>query len=174
MKLWLTRSPLQPEPQEEIADPASSAAASKSEDVVPVNRRRRVDSEDEEDEEDDESAASSDGETRTPSNIDVMVKKLVRLALASEYSRLPIRRTDISAKVLGEQGSRQFKTVFDQAQRVLRSRFGMQMVELPGKEKVTISQRRGKQQFQFALFVLQSANSRYSRPTRRETVHFLQ
>jgi MAGE family len=27
-----------------------------------------------------------------------MVKKLVRLALASEYSRQPIRRTDISAK----------------------------------------------------------------------------
>lgn len=143
----LIRSPLQPEPQVEIADPASSAAASESDDVVPANRRRRMDSEEEEEEEeenDDESAASSDGETRTPSNIDMMVKKLVRLALASEYSRLPIRRTDISAKVLGEQGSRQFKTVFDQAQRVLRSRFGMQMVELPGKEKVTISQRRGE------------------------------
>jgi len=27
-----------------------------------------------------------------------MVKKLVRLALASEYSRQPIRRTDITAK----------------------------------------------------------------------------
>lgn len=27
-----------------------------------------------------------------------MVKKLVRLALASEYSRIPIRRADISAK----------------------------------------------------------------------------
>lgn len=31
-------------------------------------------------------------------NQEQMVKKLVRLALASEYSRLPIRRTDISAK----------------------------------------------------------------------------
>ncbi|KKA25464.1 hypothetical protein T310_0488 [Rasamsonia emersonii CBS 393.64] len=147
-ELFRIGSPLQPEPQVEIADPASSAAASESDDVVPANRRRRMDSEEEEEEEeenDDESAASSDGETRTPSNIDMMVKKLVRLALASEYSRLPIRRTDISAKVLGEQGSRQFKTVFDQAQRVLRSRFGMQMVELPGKEKVTISQRRAAQ-----------------------------
>jgi hypothetical protein len=73
-----------------------------------------------------------------------MVKKLVRLAIASEYSRLPIRRTDISAKVLGEQGSRQFKLVFEQAQNELRHRFGMEMSELPAKEKVTISQRRGE------------------------------
>lgn len=73
-----------------------------------------------------------------------MVKKLVRLALASEYSRQVIRRTDISAKVLGEQGARQFKAVFQGAQKALQERFGMQMVELPGKEKVTISQRRGE------------------------------
>lgn len=73
-----------------------------------------------------------------------MVKKMVRLAIASEYSRLPIRRNDISAKVLGEQGSRQFKLVFDQAQRELRQRFGMEMTELPAREKVTITQRRGE------------------------------
>jgi len=71
-----------------------------------------------------------------------MVKKLVRLALASEYQRRPIRRADISEKVLGSQG-RQFKKVFDQAQLDLRSVFGMEMVELPAKEKVTIRQRRG-------------------------------
>lgn len=73
-----------------------------------------------------------------------MVKKLVRLALASEYSRQVIRRTDISAKVLGEQGTRQFKVVFEAAQKALRTRFGMEMVELPVKEKVTVSQRRGE------------------------------
>lgn len=72
-----------------------------------------------------------------------MVKKLVRLALASEYARQPIRRTDISAKVLGEQGARQFKTVFEEAQKALRMRFGMEMVELPGRERVTIRERRG-------------------------------
>ena len=33
-----------------------------------------------------------------------MVKKLVRLALASEYQRRPIRRGDITEKVLGSQG----------------------------------------------------------------------
>jgi hypothetical protein len=72
-----------------------------------------------------------------------MVKKLVRLALASELSRQPIRRTDISTKVLGEQGSRQFKIVFEMAQKTLRETFGMQLAELPVKEKVTIQQRRG-------------------------------
>lgn len=73
-----------------------------------------------------------------------MIQKMVRLALSSEYSRLPIRRADISAKVLGEQGSRQFKTVFDSAQRELRDKFGMEMTELPAREKVTITQRRGE------------------------------
>jgi hypothetical protein len=84
-----------------------------------------------------------------------MVKKMVRLALASEYARQPIRRTDISAKVLGEQGARQFKAVFEQAQVALREKFGMQMVELPGKEKVTVHQRRGEFfGFFFFLFFL--------------------
>ena len=72
-----------------------------------------------------------------------MVKKLVRMALASEYQRRPIRRADISEKVLGSQG-RQFKTVFDQAQQDLRAVFGMELRELPAKDRVTLQQRRGK------------------------------
>lgn len=72
-----------------------------------------------------------------------MVKKLVRLALASEYQRRPIRRADISEKVLGSQG-RQFKSVFERAQIDLRAVFGMEMVELPAKDKVTLQQRRGE------------------------------
>ncbi|EED19996.1 conserved hypothetical protein [Talaromyces stipitatus ATCC 10500] len=91
------------------------------------------------------SDVSEDEGHRAPSSLDVMVKKMVRLALSSEYARLPIRRTDISAKVLGEQGSRQFKAVFEDAQKVLRHRFGMQMIELPAKDKVTITQRRAAQ-----------------------------
>ncbi|KAJ5195043.1 uncharacterized protein N7498_008481 [Penicillium cinerascens] len=79
------------------------------------------------------------------SSTNAMIQKMVRLALSSEYSRLPIRRADISAKVLGEQGSRQFKTVFDSAQRELRDKFGMEMTELPAREKVTITQRRAAQ-----------------------------
>lgn len=71
------------------------------------------------------------------------MKKLVRFALACEYSRRPIRRADISEKVLGNNG-RQFKAVFAQAQAQLRAVFGMEMVELPVRDKVTLQQRRGK------------------------------
>jgi len=71
-----------------------------------------------------------------------MVKNMVRLALACEYQRKPIRRAEISEKVLGTQG-RQFKKVFEEAQEQLRHVFGMQMVELPTKEKVTIREKRG-------------------------------
>jgi hypothetical protein len=72
-----------------------------------------------------------------------MAKKLVRLALACEYQRRTIRRADISDKVLGTNG-RKFKDVFSQAQGHLRDVFGMEMVELPVKEKVTLAQRRGE------------------------------
>lgn len=75
---------------------------------------------------------------------DVMVKKLVRLALASEYARLPIRRNEITQKVLGENGWRKFKAVFDEAQRQLKTKFGMEMAELPAKEQITVQQRRGE------------------------------
>lgn len=74
-----------------------------------------------------------------------MVAKMVRLALACEYHRRPIRRADISEKVLGSSGGRQFKTVFNQAQLQLRTVFGMEMAELPAREKVTLAQRRGMQ-----------------------------
>ncbi|KAJ5582160.1 MAGE protein [Penicillium sp. DV-2018c] len=106
-----------------------------------ANRRRRQS----EDPESSVAAGSDEDGPSAPSSTDAMVKKLVRLALASEYSRLTIRRTDISAKVLGEQGSRQFKQVFNQAQAELRERFGMEMNELPVREKITISQRRAAQ-----------------------------
>ncbi|XRM41838.1 hypothetical protein ABZX51_005083 [Aspergillus tubingensis] len=114
---------------------------------TPATQRRRVAAAHSEDDgDDDDDAGSEDAyDTRAPSSTDVMVKKMVRLALASEFSRLPIRRSDISVKVLGEQGTRQFKTVFEEAQRVLQEKFGMEMMELPVKEKVTVQQRRAAQ-----------------------------
>ncbi|KAI9679845.1 MAG: Altered inheritance of mitochondria protein 18 mitochondrial [Caeruleum heppii] len=87
----------------------------------------------------DASGADGDG-----GSSEQMVKKLVRLALASEYARQPIRRADIGTKVLGHQG-RQFKQVFNGAQNELRRVFGMEMTELPMREKITISQRRAAQ-----------------------------
>ncbi|KAM0802084.1 MAGE family-domain-containing protein [Usnea florida] len=89
---------------------------------------------------------SVDGEdTQEGSSQDQMVKKLLRLALASEYSRTPIRRADISAKVMAPNTGRQFKHVFMETQNQLRSVFGMELTELPVKEKVTISQKRAAQ-----------------------------
>jgi hypothetical protein len=76
-----------------------------------------------------------------------MVKNMVRLALACEYSRTPIRRGDITTRVLGA-NNRQFKAVFAEAQIQLRGTFGMEMTELPQKEKVTLAQRRAAQKSQ--------------------------
>ena len=38
---------------------------------------------------------------------------------------------------------RQFKSIFEEANHQLRSTFGCQMTELPQKEKITVSQKRG-------------------------------
>lgn len=90
-----------------------------------------------------------DGGTQgTASTHEQMVKKLVRLALASEYSRQPIRRADITAKVMAPNTGRQFKIIFAEANHQLRSTFGCEMTELPQKEKVTISQKRAAQRNQ--------------------------
>ena len=55
---------------------------------------------------------------------------LVRLALFQEQRRMPLRRDDISKKVMGSQRG-VFKAVFDEAQNILRGTFGMELVELP-------------------------------------------
>ncbi|KAL3493063.1 MAGE family-domain-containing protein [Aspergillus germanicus] len=126
-------------PTEEPAsseDEASSSAGPSTQENTQRQRRRTEAASAEESEYD------SDDEVRAPTSTDVMVKKLVRLALSSEYSRQPIRRSDIS-KVMGE--SRQLKLVFDQAQKVLTETFGMMLTELPVREKVTIQQRRAAQ-----------------------------
>jgi len=73
-----------------------------------------------------------------------MVKKLVRLALACEFQRRPLRRAEIGEKVLGSAGARRWKEVLSRSQMQLRTVFGMELVELPGRERVTIAQKRGE------------------------------
>ncbi|KAL5048017.1 hypothetical protein BDW71DRAFT_196418 [Aspergillus fruticulosus] len=126
-----------------VPEPQSSEESASSEPATQLNNQRHRRARTSPDESDD--GSGDDSNFRAPSSIDVMVKKLVRLALSSEYSRQPIRRVDISNKVLGGQGSRQFKAVFEGAQRALAETFGMQLAELPQKEKVTIQQRRAAQ-----------------------------
>jgi len=75
---------------------------------------------------------------------DQLVKKLVRYALACEYSRQHIKRDGIREKVFGKHRA-PFKQVFDEAQMQLRNKFGMEMVELPSKEKITLKERRAAQ-----------------------------
>lgn len=45
--------------------------------------------------------------------------------------------------VMAPNTGRQFKLVFKDAQQQLRTVFGMEITELPQKEKITISQKRG-------------------------------
>jgi len=54
---------------------------------------------------------------------------LVRLALFHEQRRMPLRRDEISKKVMGSQRGA-FKVVFEEAQTILRGTFGMELVEL--------------------------------------------
>ncbi|KAK6839589.1 hypothetical protein PG987_005455 [Apiospora arundinis] len=69
-----------------------------------------------------------------------LIKKLVRYALACEHARIPIKRDGIREKVLGS-NSRSFKTIFDGAQLQLRQVFGMEMEELPVREKRTLKEK---------------------------------
>ncbi|KAF7298807.1 MAGE domain-containing protein [Mycena indigotica] len=71
-----------------------------------------------------------------------MVHELVRLAMFNEHRRMPLRREEISKKVLGS-NTRAFARVFAAAQDILQNILGMRLVELrtraeldPDKEKL--------------------------------------
>lgn len=80
-----------------------------------------------------------------------LVKKLVRYALACDFSRTSIRRDGIKEKVLGDQG-RAFRRIFDGAQKTLQLVFGMEMVELPIKDKLTKEEKRKGEQYNSFLY----------------------
>ncbi|RKF59771.1 putative mage family protein [Golovinomyces cichoracearum] len=71
------------------------------------------------------------------------VKKFVRYALACEYQRSTIKRTGITERVIGKQKC-SFKQIFQEAQEQLRNCFGMEMVELPVRQKVTLREKKGQ------------------------------
>jgi hypothetical protein len=101
--------------------------------------RRQNDSDESEESEQDQNGDVDMGGSAAVDE-DQIVKKLVRYALACEYARIPIKRDGIREKVLGN-NSRSFKTVFDSAQEQLRQVFGMEMEELPVKEKRTLKEK---------------------------------
>ena len=127
-----------------LQEPEPSASPQSSQSPEPEPQRRRITPPAS------PSAASSDndnyaGPANNASHSDRAVKNLVRLALACEYQRRPLRRTDISEKVLNKNDGRSFKRVFAAAQQQLRAIFGMELVELPAREKVTLQQKRAAQ-----------------------------
>ncbi|KAF2198285.1 MAGE-domain-containing protein [Delitschia confertaspora ATCC 74209] len=129
---------------------------------MPLTRKRRAPA-DEVDEEGGTTISSTQHRSR-PSNADQdadygeeshtaasgsfeqLSKSLVRYALACEYARIPIKRQDINHKILRTH-ARSFKDIFNTAQYQLQDTFGMQMEELPNREKVTVKQRRGRYVF---------------------------
>lgn len=100
------------------------------------------------DDENDEISENDEADVETVTK--AMTKKLVRLALSCEFGRQPIRRSDINAKILkaGDGGTAKpqrgvnFKTVFNNAQTTLRTVFGMEMVDLPSRERIGLNDRR--------------------------------
>ncbi|KID72475.1 Non-structural maintenance of chromosome element 3 [Metarhizium brunneum] len=126
---------------------------------MPVKQRRRrpVDDEDPEDgvpsrqranrrdpdndfDNDSEDGMDVDGEAGSSAD-DQLAKKLVRYALSCEYSRTPIRRDGIKERVLGNQG-RSFKRIFALAQKQLKLVWGMELRELPVREKMSLQEKR--------------------------------
>ncbi|KAF8272190.1 MAGE family-domain-containing protein [Lactarius quietus] len=92
--------------------------------------QRRVEDEDQDEEialdsDEDEAGANDAGTDVNKRAID-----LVRLALFHEQRRMPLRRDEISKKVMGSQRGT-FKAVIYEAQNILRDTFGMELAELP-------------------------------------------
>lgn len=124
------------------------------EELEPSTQRRRGRRAPVSDESSEEEAENGDVEEEVGEEMDMdvgdgnsqdqVVKKFVRYALACEYSRQPIARVGIREKVLLKRRGT-FNRVFDAAQKQLRTKFGVEMVELPLKEKVTLKERRAAQ-----------------------------
>ncbi|KAH7409632.1 MAGE family-domain-containing protein [Cadophora sp. MPI-SDFR-AT-0126] len=106
-------------------------------------RKQAVESDDDDSEDD---AGPGDDEMDVDGDLDdsqdQVVKKMVRYALACEFQRKSIKRQEISEKVIGKQHRGSFKRVFESAQNQLRTKFGMEMVELPAKTKNTMKEKR--------------------------------
>ncbi|OAA75217.1 MAGE protein [Akanthomyces lecanii RCEF 1005] len=123
---------------------------------MPPSRRRTRPTEHEEPEEDstqltqengngsaEEATGDEGSESEDPNRAadEQLAKKLVRYTLSCEYSRTPIRRDGIKERVLGNQG-RAFKRIFALAQKQLRTIWGMELRELPVREKMSLQEKR--------------------------------
>ncbi|RDA94004.1 hypothetical protein CP533_5025 [Ophiocordyceps camponoti-saundersi (nom. inval.)] len=111
------------------------------EEARPRHRQNRNLSDDElDDDESGDGLDSNNGDASQEAEVR-LAKKMVRYVLSCEYSRTTIRREGIKERVLGNQG-RSFKKVFDLAQKQLRAVWGMELRELPVREKMTLHEKR--------------------------------
>lgn len=99
------------------------------------------------DSDNDASDVDNTGTQASVSQQQLKIKNLVRLALSSEYARQPLRRTDIQAKVIKGDSAQNttrvnFRAIFFGAQKVLRDVFGMELVDLPVRERTGLNDRR--------------------------------
>ncbi|UKZ47756.1 hypothetical protein TrVGV298_001983 [Trichoderma virens] len=109
------------------------------EDARPRQRQHIEASDAEQDEDMSDDDPEVTGASSTADN--QMAKKLVRYAISCEYSRTAIRRDGIKERVLGKQG-RSFRRIFELAQTQLRTVWGMELRELPVREKMTLHEKR--------------------------------
>ncbi|KAJ9113844.1 hypothetical protein QFC19_000037 [Naganishia cerealis] len=58
------------------------------------------------------------------------VHDLVKLALYQEYRKQPLRKEDINKKVMERANAKVFNALFDEAQTILRTKFGMELTGL--------------------------------------------
>ncbi|PVH80197.1 MAGE-domain-containing protein [Cadophora sp. DSE1049] len=105
-------------------------------------RKQAIESDDESEDDAGPGDDSMDVDGDLDESQDQVVKKMVRYALACEFQRKSIKRQKISEKVIGKQHRGAFKRVFESAQNQLRTKFGMEMVELPVKTKNTMKEKR--------------------------------
>lgn len=141
-------------PKRRAADISRDPSSSEDEETIRPNRRRQVQSSEDEEQEEQEHSDASVNSDLAASQIGphvhqrALIKKLVRLALSTEYSRTPLRRTDISTKLFKDGSgyragsSRNFRAIFDGAQAILKNTFGMELMELPAREKTSLKDRR--------------------------------
>ncbi|KAJ7048061.1 MAGE-domain-containing protein [Mycena amicta] len=93
------------------------------------SQKRRPVEEPEDDDDDDANNNDMDLDDDPQNDEKRMAYALVRLAMFNEHKRMPLRRDEISKKVLGT-NTRAFARVFATAQGILNSLLGMQLVEL--------------------------------------------
>ncbi|KAI0752475.1 MAGE-domain-containing protein [Daedaleopsis nitida] len=91
--------------------------------------RRAPVEEDSEEEENIQMDADDDDGDKADEELEKKARDLVRLALFHEQRRTPLRRDEITKKVLGSSG-RTFPTILMLANKHLRDTFGMELVEL--------------------------------------------